>query len=128
MDTECLGTNKDGSPCSAAPRASGYCLWHDPALMEQRAAWRSMGGANRSNRTRAGKRLAMPGVTTQELQHLVGQALKDVIAGELPPAVGNCVANLARALVAVREATELEERLAALEASSAGLSETRRPA
>jgi hypothetical protein len=38
-----------------------------------------------------------------------------VLAGKLEPGVGNAVANLARAAVTVREATELEHRLQVLE-------------
>ena len=52
-------------------------------------------------------------------------ALRAVLAGKIEPGVGNAVANLARAAVAVREATELEARLAELEAR-AGVDHSRR--
>jgi hypothetical protein len=78
--------------------------------------WRVKGGVNRSNRSRASKTFAASGLTAHEIQTLVGQTLKDVIAGDITPAIGNCVANLARSLIAVREVTELEARLTTLEA------------
>jgi len=48
-----------------------------------------------------------------------------VIAGQTEPGVANAAANLARAIVAVREASEVEERIEALE-SALGQTETGR--
>jgi hypothetical protein len=67
---------------------------------------------------RASKHLADEALTAAELQGLVSRVLRQVISGELEPGVGNCVANLARSLVTIREATTLEERLTALEAAA----------
>jgi hypothetical protein len=118
MQGKCSGTSKRGAPCRApAPPGSPFCLAHDPARVTDLAAWRRQGGAARSNQARAKRRLPGP-LTPAELQSLMGDTLRKVLAGEVEPGVGNCVANLGRAIVAVREATEHDERIAALEAAA----------
>lgn len=116
MVVRCNARNAAGSPCSATPvRPSGWCYWHDPALSAERDAARRKGGAARSNQARAKKRLPDAVLTPLELQGVLGRVLQDVIAGEIEPGVANAAANVSRALVAVREATELEERVVELE-------------
>jgi len=118
MEAKCIAVTKEGRPCSAGPvRPSGYCYWHDPALLEQRLTDRQRGGAARSNVARARKRVADTILTPGDIQGILGDTLRAVISGSTEPGVGNAAANIARALVAVREATELEARLTALEAA-----------
>jgi hypothetical protein len=50
-----------------------------------------------------------------EIQGLLSKALRDVLAGNLEPGIANAAAGLSRALVTIREATTLEERISALE-------------
>jgi len=86
------------------------------ALAEQRTAWRQAGGQNKSNRARAKKLAAGLGAT--ELDALLAAALNGVLTGRLTPGQGQAAASLARAMVAVREYTAVEDvdrRLAALE-------------
>ncbi len=119
MEQMCIATTKEGRPCSAGPvRPSGYCYWHDPALLEQRLTDRQRGGAARSNAARAKRQLPDAVLTPAEMQGFIGLALRGVLAGRIEPGVANAVATLARAAVAVREATEIETRLAALEAAA----------
>ncbi len=124
MAERCLGRNRDGSPCSAAPRASGWCMWHDPAREAERAEWRKRGGQRRSNRARAQKQLPDGLMTPVELRGLLGVVLKNVIVGRIEPGVGNAAANLARAMVSIQETQELEARIQQLE-ERAGLAEGR---
>ena len=120
MDAKCTATNKNGSPCSAGPvRPSGYCYWHDPALEDGRRADRQRGGAARSNTARARKSITAAVLEPRDIEGLLGATLKGVIAGRIEPGIGNAAANIARALIAVREATVLEERLVALEDAAA---------
>ncbi len=112
MDRGCKGTNTAGAPCDAKPvRPSGWCYWHDPALEAERTAGRRQGGRQRANTARAKK--AMKGAGDVAL--VLWQALTDLAAGTLEPARGQAMASVARALLAVHETTELEERLTALE-------------
>jgi len=121
----CQATAASGKPCSASPRPGRpFCLWHDPEAGEARRELSRKGGKGRSNRARAAKHLPGEVLTPATLQGLLGKTLRDVIAGRVEPGVANAAANLGRAIVAVREATEVEERLSALEAA-AGIGERR---
>jgi hypothetical protein len=123
MASQCSATNKSGAPCSAQAWRDGLCRWHHPALEGQRVEERRRGGRNKSNASRARKQMAAQARTPAELQGYIGVALKGVMVGRITPGVANAVASLARAAVAVREATTLEDRLLALE-QQAGLAET----
>jgi len=50
-----------------------------------------------------------------ELEGLLGITMSAVFNGAKEPAVANAIANLTRAAVAVRDAIEVDERLAELE-------------
>ena len=115
MATACLGQNRDGGACSAAPGADGYCMWHSPANAATRDAWRRKGGAQRSNRARAKKRLIDAGMSASEVGGLLSSVLRGVVTGTVEPGVGNACANIARALVEVRKVSDLEQEVADLE-------------
>jgi hypothetical protein len=116
MHSRCSGTNRDGGPCNAEVRPErAWCRWHDPELEADRAVWRRKGGEARSNKARAKKALPDAVLSPAELQGVLSQAIRDVLTGTLEPGPANAAAALSRALVTIREATELEERLAALE-------------
>jgi hypothetical protein len=108
-----MGTNRDGSPCSAQPRDGGWCLWHAPDLADQRAGWRKRGGANRSNKSRAKKALPEGALSTAEVRGLVGLTIRGVLSGRVEPGIGNSVANLARVALVAAEQEDMEARLAA---------------
>ncbi|MDP9357795.1 MAG: hypothetical protein M3R02_21405 [Chloroflexota bacterium] len=119
MDRQCKGANAAGQPCDAKPvRPSGWCYWHDLALEAERTEGRRKGGAARSNRARAKKRLPAESLTLQEVQGLLSVALKGVLAGRIEPGIANASANVARAIAAVAQAGEIEERITALEAAA----------
>ena len=115
----CQATAASGKPCSATPRPGHpYCLWHDPAAADERRELSRKGGHGRSNAARARRTLPHDVLTPADLQGVLGRTLRGLIAGKVEPGVANAAANLGRAIVAVREATELEERLTALEAAA----------
>ena len=119
MVGRCAATTAAGSPCSAQPvRPSGFCYWHDPSLVADRAEARRRGGRAKSNQQRARKQLPAAALTPAELQGLLSMALQGVLSGRLSPGVGNAAANLGRSLIAAREAVEVEERLNALETAA----------
>ncbi len=113
---KCVGTNRDGTPCSAAlvPGAV-YCRWHDPALAKERKEWSRRGGLAKSNTARAKRRYAEGALDVGQLQGIIGATIVGVLAGRITPGIANAVATLARASVSIRDAAETEERLAALE-------------
>jgi hypothetical protein len=102
----------------AQARRDGWCAWHDPGRRAEMAEARRRGGQARSNKARARKQLVGAAMSPAELEGVIGLTIAQVLAGTKPPSVGSAVAALARAAIAVREATEIEERLAALEAAS----------
>ena len=79
---------------------------------------RRKGGQAKSNRARARKQLAATALTPAELEGVLGLTITQVLSGAKPPGVGSAIAALARASIAIREAGEIEERLAALEAAN----------
>ena len=115
MPERCDAVAKNGEPCSATP-APGLtrCAWHAPGWAERRREWSVRGGKGRSNAARA-RRSLPDAMTPAGVQSLLGAVLKGVVGGRIEPGVGNAAANLGRAIVAVREATEHEERLLQLE-------------
>ncbi len=116
MATQCQGTNRNGEPCSAhVYDGAEWCRWHDPARAEDRAAWSRKGGQARSNRARARKQLADQALSISDLDALLCVALKQVASGRMGPNVGGAMAGIARTIVAIRTASELEQRIAALE-------------
>ena len=86
---------------------------------------RRRGGQARSNKARAKRQLVNAALTPAEIGGMLSITLTNVIAGKTEPGVANAAANLARAIVAVREASEVEERIEALE-SALGQTETGR--
>ena len=120
MVTRCLGRNRDGTPCSATPKLSGWCLWHDPTLATERASWRKRGGERRSNAARAKRQLPEELLSLRQVQAVLCRALARVEAGELAAGPANSLANLARAIAAVAEAGDFEERITALEQQTGG--------
>jgi len=84
-------------------------------MADRIAEGRRRGGKARSNAARAKKQAPLNVLTPIELQAVLSSSIARVLGGQIEPGVANSVAGLARALVAVREATTLEERIAELE-------------
>ena len=108
----CAGIRRDGQRCEALGLLDGYCYSHSPANATARDAARRKGGRNRSNRRRL--RGLMPPRLVPVFDQLEG-ALSDVLAGGLDPKQATAAAAVARAMVSVLTAGELEERLRKLE-------------
>ena len=119
MDSKCKAPNRTGKPCSATHFKDGYCRWHHPSLAAQRQAERAAGGQARSNRARARKRLTDAVLSIDDLDALLCSALVQVAGGRLEPGVGSAMATLAKTVVAIRTAGELERRLEELERAAA---------
>ena len=117
MPRTCTATRRDSHPCTAPVLGDGRQCWaHDPTLAEQCAEKRRLGGQNRSTAKRLAK--LMPARLVPIWDQLE-TALAATLAGELAPRQATTAAALARALVAVLQAGELEERLRRLEEGAA---------
>ncbi len=116
MANQCTGKNRTGEPCGAQAWQDGLCRWHHPGLAADRAEWRTRGGKAKSNKARAKKQLPDSILSPAELEGVIGITIKRVLTGVIEPGPANAIASLCRAAVSVREATAIDERLAALEA------------
>jgi hypothetical protein len=121
----CRAIAKSGSRCKN-PVLVGkqHCLFHDPDAGELRLLGSRTGGRNRANRTRAAKVLP-PAFTSTELLAVLSGAIRKVEAGELEPGVVNAMSSAARAMNSIREMTEVEQRLAELEARAGSQNDRR---
>jgi hypothetical protein len=109
----CAGTRKDGQPCQGPVLDSGaYCFTHDPTRAAERQAARQKGGHHRGAITRL-RGLVPPRLLP--IFDLLETALGEVHDGRLAPAQAAAMAALARAMVAVLQAGEVEQRLRELE-------------
>ncbi len=120
MAATCQAIARSGRPCSSPPLAgSSWCWIHDPAAGEARREASRKGGHARSNQARARKRIP-DAMGTDELNGYLSLLFKGVIGGRIEPKVGTAAATIARAMLEVRSASEIEDRLAELE-KAAGL-------
>jgi len=116
MAAKCQAIARSGSPCGSAPLVgSSWCYIHSPDSAEARRESSRRGGHARSNRARARASLPDP-LSPADLQNILGGVLRDLVGGRLDPGVATAAATVSRALVALRQAVELEARLAELEA------------
>jgi hypothetical protein len=126
MHQQCTGTTKTGAPCRArALPGADTCVTHDPGRIADLAEWRRRGGKAKSNKARARKALPAEILTAAEIQGVLAKALRQVLSGDLEPGRANAAATIARALLAAKQVSDLEDRLTALE-SAAGLTEGQR--
>ncbi|ACZ38915.1 hypothetical protein [Sphaerobacter thermophilus] len=115
---QCTATRRDGGRCTArALPGRPYCFAHDPELQAERTEARRRGGRNRAKVVRL-RRLVPPRLLPVFDQ--LEQALRDVLGGSLEPRRAMAAASVARALVDVLQAGELEERLRKLEEAAQG--------
>jgi hypothetical protein len=112
----CTATRRDGSPCRGDAIHGGQCFAHSDALQRARREGQRKGGRNSAKVTRL-RALVPPRLLTVYDQ--LEAALADVLDGSLDPKQAHAAAALARALVAVLSAGELEQRVRDLEAMEA---------
>ena len=109
----CSASRRDGRPCGApALPGSRFCFTHDPARAGERSEARAKGGRNRAHVVRL--RGLVPPRLAGVFDRLEG-ALVEVHDGRLDPKVASAMAALARAMVSVLTAGELEERVRNIE-------------
>jgi hypothetical protein len=113
----CRGITKGGKKCRGRRLPdSEFCFLH-AATEEQRKQWSAMGGRNSAAEVRARKRLPAAILTNEEILSYLGIGFRAVLHEKKDPSVLNAMANGARAMVDVRKAVELEERIVEVERS-----------
>jgi hypothetical protein len=119
---QCIASSKKtGKRCQGiALPGSPFCFAHDVRFDEQRAAGRIKGGYHRANLMRLHG--LMPPRLLPVFEQL-GTAMADVRTGKLDPKIGNSMAVIARAMVAVLQVGELEQRVRDIEAKAQSLSD-----
>ena len=110
---QCAATRRDGQRCQApALPDSEHCFAHAEHLAANRQAAREKGGRHKASVVRL--RGLMPPRLVPVFETLEA-ALGEVHAGTLDPKRAQAMASLARAMVAVMTAGELEERMREVE-------------
>ena len=109
----CRATKKDGSPCTLPSLGqSGLCWAHDPANAERRRRGQSRGGRSKPNaEIRALK------TRLQALADMVQDGQMDRADAAVISQIWNVYLRAISTELKVKEVTELEERLEALESS-----------
>ena len=114
----CRQVKPDGKKCQAH-RVGGscYCFFHDPAKGAEREAAQRAGGLRNKvavlSSTTPDARL----VNARDVVTLLAQTINQVRRGEVDPKVANAVGYLGGLLVKALHETEIEGRLAVLEAA-----------
>jgi hypothetical protein len=113
----CAVTNQGGHPCGQPPgRESDFCFWHDPAMAEEAAAARRLGGTRRKRDATVKGAYEIEGLTTiPEIRRVVEIAVLDALSLENSVARSRALMNGAQVLVKLVEVGEFEDRLAQLE-------------
>ncbi len=117
-------TRKDGRHCQApALPKRPYCFAHDPERAKERVAARRRGGE------RTAKIVRLRGLVPPHLLPVydtLESALSEVRSGDISLQQATAMAALARAMVSVLTAGELEERVRQLEQAAEQVPERRR--
>jgi hypothetical protein len=116
----CEAVRKDGSPCRApALPNEPRCCFHsaDPQVIKRRAAGRRQGGLSRSApaRTLPETEPDVPLDSARDVVRLLAGTINSVRKGQIDPRSGNCIGQLAGALLKALQDGAVEERLAAIE-------------
>jgi hypothetical protein len=79
------------------------------ALAERRQEGCVRGGMGKSAKVRARKQLRDAVMDMDDIAGLLSLSMQNVATGKMEPAVSNALGNMSRALLAIREATEVDE-------------------
>ena len=114
----CQQVKPDGKKCQARRvGASSYCFFHDPEKSAEREAAQRAGGRRNNvavlSRTAPDARL----LNARDVVKLLAETINQVRRGEVDPKVANAVGYLGGLLIKALHETEIENRLAALEAA-----------
>ena len=119
----CCARKKDGSPCQSwAGAGSAFCITHDPARAAQLAEARRKGGRARHGRNvgSVGAQAPVNLASPNDVLNLLTEAVNEVRGMEASINKARAVGYLASVWADCYETSELERRVAALEAAQHG--------
>ena len=113
----CRALKQNGRPCRApALRAGSACFWHAPESTEAAAEARRLGGLRRRREGTVGGAYALEGFRTgADLQRVLELALADTLELENSIARTRALTHLVAVAARVKETSEFEARMRALE-------------
>lgn len=117
----CSYQRPDGRRCRATPmRDEPFCFWHAPETAEDAAEARRLGGLHRRKKRTVSAIYGFGGLRTPDDQlALLETTVIETMALENSIARNRAVANMVSIASRLREASELEERIEALELATA---------
>jgi uncharacterized small protein (DUF1192 family) len=115
----CKHRKDDGAPCAAAPlRDEDFCLWHHPDHADVVAEGRRLGGSRRKKEATVSAAYDFEGTgTVEQIGRVVDIAILDTLALENGVNRNRTLGYLAQTAVKLRDAGDLAERIALLEAT-----------
>ncbi len=122
MGRQCIYKKEDGQMCQAAPVKEGdHCFWHSPEYAEDVAEARRLGGLRRRREVAVSGAYEFAGLeNVSGIRRILEIAVLDTLGLENSIARARTLAYLAMAAIKLLDVGELEQRLAALEASVHG--------
>lgn len=118
MPTPCEASNTRGEPCGAfAVDGSTRCFMHDPERAGERAAARKKGGRNRLTPKGSTPPATVRLRTVEDVQRLLETLAGDTLRQENSARRTSAAVSVLSLALKALETGELEERLAALEAT-----------
>jgi len=113
----CKASSSTGKPCqSFAVDGSEFCFWHAPELAERRKLARSNGGRARHGRTVATDKTPVKLESLGDVVVLVERAVNDLLQLETSVSRARALGYLASVATKALEVSDLEQRIARLEA------------
>src|SRR5689334_23295190 len=104
---QCRAARKDGTPCRARARPSGFCFVHDPELGPKRNQARRRGGYASSNRARLEKQFPED---LEIIRSTLDAACARLLAGSMEPRVASAIASVVTVRLKLHEIGDTEAR------------------
>ena len=116
----CKATNRTGAPCNAyAVSRSDFCYWHDPERADERRANSARGGHARHGRTigTTGDADPVKLESVADVLPILASEITTLLTLEKSVSRARAVGYLAGVVIKTFEVSELQERVAAVEAA-----------
>ena len=120
MAKQCKAKTKSGSRCPNNAGESGFCFAHDPDRHAERSAARKKGGFNRRTAARVSGDEPIKIASTADVLKLINAIIADTWVQDNSANRSRALLSTADLAIKALTASDLEERIAALEQAQAG--------